>query len=127
MAFLESDSERWVNASEYFFTADEVEQRNLLSRIKYWQDGLRRKKYFHGWDKSQHKGKAKHCFVFKVDSDRYYGFLCHPVNDNPRFILCVIVRSVNKNQWNTEPSVLKRLNRMSNDPDVLAAINSAYE
>lgn len=127
VVFLMSDKDRWVNAGDYYDSADEIEQRNLQSRIKYWQDELRRKKHYHGWDKSQHKGKAKNCFVFKLESNRYYGFLCHPDKDNPQYILCVLVRLVEKRQWKTEPSVLTQIHRISEDPDVLGAINAAFE
>ena len=70
VAFLRSDGDGWVNAGDYFFAAGKTEQQNLKSKISYWQGGLKRNRHYHGWDKSDFKGQAKDCFVFKMESAR---------------------------------------------------------
>jgi hypothetical protein len=127
VSFLIYKKEQFVNAKDAFLALTVDEQRTLLSRIDYWIDGKIAKRYFHGWDSSQYRGKYTECFVFKLQDRRFYGFLAHPKSADRRFEVCVLVLHEEKNQWETEESDLRRSKGISEDSDVRKALTEHYD
>jgi len=98
-----------VGAKEAFDELGENADRNLRSRFDAWRDGLINKKWFHGWDQSEFGGKYVHCFVFKYQSDRFYGFLCNPIQSRPTCQICILISHDNKNKHETDEVNLKEI------------------
>jgi hypothetical protein len=124
--FLIYKKMQFINAKDEFLALSKDEERTLLSRVDYWNDGKVFKKYFHGWDTSQYKGRYTKCFVFKLQDRRFYGFLAHPKITDSRFEVCVLVLHEEKNQWETEESDLRRIKEISEDVVVRKALTEHY-
>ncbi len=124
--FLTYQKVQFVNAKDEFQVLSDDEERTLLSRVDYWIDGKAFKKYFHGWDSSQYKGKYTKCFVFKLQERRFYGFLANPQSADRRFEVCVLVLHEEKNQWETEEGDLRRIKEISEDAAVRKALMEHY-
>jgi hypothetical protein len=103
-------------------------QRWINKGIDWWVSGATLPKHRgHGWDKSQYGGKYVHCFVFETsDSDRMYGFLCHPKRDDPSFLFCVLVAYIPKHQWETDEAMLQVATRMRDDLSVRQALMKLF-
>ncbi|HZG54156.1 MAG TPA: hypothetical protein VEZ40_18785 [Pyrinomonadaceae bacterium] len=125
--FLIYQKVQFVDAKDKFQALSDDEERTLLSRIDYWIDGKVYKKYFHGWDASQYRGKYTTCFVFKLQERRFYGFLAHPKSADRRFEACVLVLHQEKNQWETEEGDLRRIKEISEDAAVRKALMEHYD
>src|SRR5579862_2579377 len=62
--------------------------RYFRSSMDQWLDGANGPKTrFHNFKSDP---VYRECFVFKCDIHRFYGFLCHPKDDDPRFQLCAL-------------------------------------
>jgi hypothetical protein len=84
--------------------------RGFKSSFDAWIDGLPNKPHrYHGWDKSEFKGRYVKCFVFKKKDHRLYGFLCNPNVSDPRYQLCVLVIHASKNQHKSDETILKQV------------------
>jgi len=92
-----------------FNALDRTCKRTLRTRFDHWQSGKLYKKGYHGWDKSEYGGRYTNCFVFKCQSHRFYGFLCNPKEDNPRYQICILVGHANKEKWETDETDLKHV------------------
>jgi hypothetical protein len=128
VAFLVCAGDSRVTAKDSFENLSSDAINKLHSGIDCWLGGSNKPKLFHGWDKSQFGGKYIFCFVFKSrdkQAHRFYGFLCNPSQEFPRFQLCVLIFHETKDENATDPSVLKRVELFRVDPDVENAV-SAY-
>jgi hypothetical protein len=106
IAFLVS-REKKIDAYNVFNEFDETTERHFRCRFDSWRDGQINKKWFHGWDKREFSGAYTRCFVFKHQSDRFYGFLCNPKKSDPGFQVCVLVNHASKNQFDTDERELR--------------------
>jgi hypothetical protein len=121
IGFLEGEDE--LDAGREFDGLEEKEQQNVRNRIDHWLGRGVFKKYHHGFDAPDHRN----CYVFKFQSIRFYGFLCHPRPTSDRgFQLCVLTSCVGKHQWNTEPVLLNRAVRMLAEVRSKVAISTTY-
>ena len=86
IGFLEGHGELDAGAEfeEFEGTSDE---QTFRSHMDQWLDGANGpSSHFHNFKSDQ---DHRNCFVFKHDSHRLYGFLCHPKDDDLRFQLCM--------------------------------------
>jgi len=123
VAFLEH-SASYVDIKPTFEHLGANVQRYHLKSFDYWIGGFHINDRFHGWNKSQHKGKYARCFVFKnvSEGERLYGFLCKPKGEDQNYEMCVLVLYAQKKRWNTDTAELDRAELMRNNPDVQAAL-----
>lgn len=127
VAFLKKPGSSFVNVDEAFNDLDEDVQNYFRTSFDYWKDGEIKKHRYHGWNKSDYGGKYQHCFVFKHEYHRIYGFLCHPKEpENKQFQACVLVCHGKKKKWKTNPEELKRAESMRKDADVQEACNKEF-
>jgi len=99
---------------------------NLKTSFDYWLMNKPNIKRFHGWDKSSFGGKSVHCYVFKVEQRRFYGFLCNPNVKDPRYQLCVLVLHDNKKQHETDETDLRRVEEFRSHPVVRSTITEMF-
>ncbi len=123
VAFLEH-SASYVDIKAVFGQLSVSVQRYHLKSFDYWIGGFHNNDRFHGWNKSQHKGKYARCFVFKnvSEGERLYGFLCKPKGEDQNYEMCVLVLYARKKKWNTDTAELARAELLRKDPDVQAAL-----
>ncbi len=123
LAFLICKSNPDINAKSTFDELNINRQRQIRTRFQWWLDGKVNDKWFHGWP---NEPSHKDCFVFKWKENRQnhrlYGFLCHPLTNNPRFQLCVLVSHASKNQLHTNPRELDGANKFKENEKVKKAI-----
>lgn len=123
LAFLICKSNADINAKSTFDELNIKRQREIRTRFQWWLDGMINDKWFHGWPNDP---SYKDCFVFKWkekrQNHRLYGFLCHPLNHNPRFQLCVLVSHASKSKHNTDPRELDGANKLKVNENVKKAI-----
>jgi hypothetical protein len=115
----------YINAGTVFENLSTQEERYLLKSFEYWVGGFNNDDRFHGWTKSQHKGKYTNCYVFKNVSKaaRFYGFLCRPKADNSQYEMCVLVLHAKKKKWKTDIKELQRAEDMRVDSDIQKALS----
>ena len=110
VAFLISEDEKVVAKSAFDLLNEEVE-RALRTRFDAWVDGLTNKKWYHGWNQSEFRGKYTKCFVFKCKEKRsfhrFYGFLSNPRSSDPSYQVCILVNHAFKSEWETDEADLK--------------------
>lgn len=98
-------------------------RQHLYSRLELWVDLGKNDNCFHGWP---NEPDYKNCIVFKWKEggqmQRLYGFTCHPLSEDPRFLLCVLVSHRQKNERHTDPKEKVRAERLRVDQAVNAAI-----
>lgn len=124
VAFLQYPSPH-VDIEGAFNRLDKASERFHLKSFDMWMDDHHRPKRYHGWNKTEHKGKYTRCFVFKnvSEGERLYGFLCRPKEPtDPQYEMCVLVLYAQKKTWNTDTSELDRAEAMRIDPYVQAAL-----
>ena len=115
IGFLEGED--WLDAGKVFDSLVEAGEMDMQNRVDHWLSGGIHDKYHHGFPNDP---THKECYVFKLQSLRLYGFLCNPKPELDKgFRLCVLTESVQKHQWNTEPSILDRAMEMLADPERL--------
>jgi len=121
IGFLEGEG--WLDAGTRFDGLDAKEQEALRNRIDHWLDRAVFKKYHHGFNAPQHRK----CYVFKLQTHRFYGFLCNPNPESDRaFELCVLTSHVDKYQFATEPKCLNRTMQLLEDMRSKEAISTIY-
>ena len=102
-----------------------------MTRFDAWIDGKIEKKWYHGWDRSEFQGKYTNCFVFKCkekrSEHRFYGFLYNPKLSNPRYQICVLVVHAFKNEWATDETDLKEVERIRTTPAVKKVIDDFFK
>jgi len=102
--------DRKVTAKPIFDKLKENIDRSLRSRFDMWIDKQPDKpSRYHRWNQSEFQGRYTHCFVFKVKSNRFYGFLCNPKKSNPIYQVCVLVRHALKKDHETDETDLKQV------------------
>lgn len=118
-------SDRLINAAQAFDALKQKDQ-DLLRRImEHWRDGGTNKQWHHGWKKDDVGALMAQCYVFKKpDSHRFYGFLCQPLPDDTRFVLCVLVHSAQKHTYETDKTMLGRVAALAGQDDVRTAIRA---
>lgn len=129
VAFLIS-SDKKINAHLFFYKLKKTDlrKRQLNTRFDCWRDGQPDKKHrYHGWNKSEFKGHYTHCFVFKYEKNRVYGFLCNPKANNKPYQLCVLVRHAIKNDAETDETELKIVKEISSNFSVRKIINDFFK
>ena len=113
-----------LNAAEFFDNLDETGDREFRERFDYWLGGAQYKKYFHGWDAPE----FRECFVFKRQTDRLFGFKCHPSpKTEKRLQLCALTYHGEKEGEEADHTALRRVNRLRADGQVIQAIRAIYK
>ena len=110
---------------------DQLAYRQLRSRMGRWISRPAmpdEKQKYHGWDRSEHRGKYVNCFVFKFQNSknslRLYGFLCNPDIENPRFQMFVPVRLETKRTDDADVTILNQVVAISRDAAIVACTNT---
>jgi hypothetical protein len=126
IGFLEDSSDPHLDARVVFDALSLKIDRQVRSRFSYWIDGgSPNDRWFHGWTDAEYR----HCFVFKWDDKRLhhrlYGFLCNPKAADRRFQLCALSYHSSKTEWETDYTILDRVNLLRENQAALAAIVGA--
>ena len=128
--FLISEDGR-VTAKSVFDGLDEDTKKMFQTRFDYW---LSRKPYprgYHGWDKSEFKGRYTNCFVFTGREERLakrlYGFLCNPKPSDHRYHVCILIRYARKTKHETDEADLKIVEEIRTLPAVQKAITDYFK
>lgn len=129
VAFLVSDKDKKVTAKAVFDSLDknEAPYRGLMTGFEAWQGCLVNKKRFHGWNKTEYKGRYTKCFVFKHNKHHFYGFLCNPKENNIRYEACILVRHTNKTEWQTDETDLKQVEELRSNIPIQNLIRQFYK
>ena len=124
---LTSTDNSFVNANYEINNQHDDFKNQLLSKmgqwVTSWATGLNMD-FCHGYDKSEHDGKCTNCYQFEIGFHRLYGFLCHPLQTNRRFLLFVGVHVLEKHYWRTDKRVLNKLVELSEDESVISSIKN---
>jgi len=128
VGFLQGDTDLSLNGQSKFAALTAAREREVRTRFDYWISDGRNPRWFHGWPDLT---KYKKCFTFKWRENRQhqrlYGFLHHPKQKtHPRFQVCVLIFHDEKNEDETDFSILDRLNQLRKDLLVIAAINKEF-
>jgi hypothetical protein len=129
VAFLLSGDKK-INAHDFFskLTKNDLRKRQLNVRFDCWRDRQPDRKHrYHGWNRSEFKGFYTHCFVFKFERNRIYGFLCNPKSNNKAYQLCVLVRHALKNESETDETELKIVNEISSNLTVQRTVKDFFK
>lgn len=130
ICFLLSDNKK-VNAKSFYnrlVGKKENIGRAFRTRFDAWIGGQPNKPArYHGWDKNEFQGKYVHCFVFKRNPQRLYGFLCNPKSDNPRYQLCVLVIHASKNTHKSDENILKQVEEIRVDIEKMNIIANYFK
>jgi len=121
---LSSDGK--ITAKAIFEDFDKKIKDTLITRFEYWQSGKVHKKYFHGWDQSEYKGKYTNCFVFKLHTHRLYGFLRSRIKKHPSYQVCVLVLHSEKEDWETYEPDLKKVETIRSTLAVQKAVEDFF-
>jgi hypothetical protein len=124
IGFLEDRNDPRMDARATFATLSGNRERTVRHKFGYWQEGGQpHDKWFHGWPSNP---KYKDCFVFKWDEQRLhhrlYGFLCNPSATQPRLRVCALMYHDAKTDWETDYSILDRINTARQNQLSFAAI-----
>ena len=112
-----------LTAAEFFDGLEGNTEREFRDRFDMWLDGQEFKKYFHGWDVPE----FRECFEFKRQSDRLFGFKCHPEpRSNVRLQLCALTYHGTKEGEASDKTMLRRVNRLREDEAIAQAIRKHY-
>lgn len=107
IGFLLFPGNRNVTAKDGFDKLSDKESRWVQVAFDYWIGNHPNTKRHHGWNRSEFNGRYTQCYVFKADSNRFYGFLCNPKASDPRFQFCMLVAHGRKHQFATEEGFLQ--------------------
>lgn len=118
---------RYVNITSTFPKLPLRVRRTFLRRFDNWIDGVPpNRRHYHGWNQSDYGGRYQECFVFKCQSHRLYGFLCHPMAENARFESCVLINHAFKRKWETDETELKHAREMSQTEVVATTVSNLF-
>jgi hypothetical protein len=128
LAFLIFPGNANVTAKIEFDRLKDNDKRWFKSIFDFWLDGGIRPAYFHGWDTDEFEGKYTQLFVFKQRSrkHRFYGFLCHPKDNNLSYEQCVLVNYASKGAWETDERILRACEDVRQNPDVQREIRICF-
>jgi hypothetical protein len=130
LGFLKLDADKdFVNAHDEFPKLKKPIQKGIRVGLHYWLQKVdNRPQRHHGWNASQQNGQYTKCHVFKhVEAGmRLYGFKSHPSKDM-RVEICCVVHATTKRENETDFTILDELNRLRQNADVVAAVNSFYD
>jgi hypothetical protein len=106
VGFLEGDSE--LTARIEFDALSDKARMILMARFEYWAAGNNGPdQYFHGWPNDR---EVKECFTFKLNENRFYGFLVNPQQKTRRaFQVCVLCMFDEKYRQDSCRTILKRV------------------
>jgi hypothetical protein len=125
IAFLESDTDRNVNAHAGFGKLKKNRKRDMMRRFDHWLAGNFLNNWHHGFPRPH-----ADCYTFKTkDSGSYhrlYGFLIHPRPLEQRFQACVLVSYAIKNQEHTDLTILDRIKNLRTSVEVIGAVRRAF-
>ena len=112
-----------LNAASFFDGLQGTPEREFRDRFDMWLGNQDFKKWFHGWDVPE----FRECFEFKRQSERLFGFKCHPSpKTNPRLQLVALAYYDEKEGEASDKTILRRLNRLRTDIAVTNAIRTKY-
>src|SRR4051812_12762628 len=102
VGILEGDPDLCANVLINLPEKDAKYQKYSMER---WTSGI------NGPQSRCHKFDGTSYFVFKdLDKQhRFYGFLCHPLEKNASFLLCVLTTYAQKKEDKTDPAALARV------------------
>ena len=128
VGFLQTADDSSLDGAQKFRTLSSARDKEVRSRLDYWIAGGINNRWFHGWPDLT---KYKECFAFKWKENRQhqrlYGFLHHPKPKTaPRLVVCALVYYDEKNEDETDFSILDRLNELRKDVSVIQAINRLF-
>ena len=122
---------RRVTAKPVFDRLSEKEksiERLLRTRFDAWVDGHPNKAArYHGWNKSEFKGRYTRCFVFKAKVHRFYGFLCNPKTSDHSYQVCILVCHAEKKEHETDETDLKQVEKLRNTLKIQRAITEYFK
>lgn len=130
IAFLisEQNENKKITAKVAFDGLDRTCENSFRTRFDAWQSGQPNKPArYHGWDKSEYKGRYTKCFVFKYRFHRFYGFLCNPKEKNPSYQICILVRYANKKEWETDETDLKHVEEIRTNLTIQRMIKDFFK
>jgi hypothetical protein len=128
ITFLVSDSDGEIDAERTFRgLSGKVEQEVRVSIDQWLQGNDSCTQRFHGFIEQGYRL----CFTFRWKvkrlRHRMYGFLCNPKPESDHsFRLCVLIYHTVKTEWNTDTTILDRINRLQMDVRVTEAIRISY-
>lgn len=125
--FLGGGDDDFVNVKETFDKWNQKVQEEFQASFLWWTNGHLNTKRFHGWDRSEYRGRYTNCFVFKRTYRRLYGFLCHPIARRPDYQVVVLVHACEKHQWETEERILRRVEETRQSRAVVDVLNDHAE
>ena len=107
-------------------------QRMLRARFDWWVENVNQfnNNWFHGWSHSEHSGRYKECFVFKIKEarldHRFYGFLINPKSSDPRYQVCILTNHAIKKKWETDTIDLEQVIALNSDPKIRKIIKDYF-
>lgn len=131
IAYLVFDGEEDVNAGPELLRIERAihksgadERKKVWAAFRNWLNGLKRDESHHGWPTDP---EFRMGYVFRWDHQRQnrrlYGFLVKP---RPGLEVCVLCCFRAKEAFRTEPAVKRAVRSMSQHPDVMSAVISAF-
>ena len=117
---------RFLRGPRDFNDLGHKERYTYMRKFESWLEGITHADWYHGYNRSEYNGKYSKCFQFedKGRGTRFYGFIIHPLANNRRFVLCVLSHFTTKNTHRTDESILAKMARLANDPEVLATLRN---
>jgi hypothetical protein len=112
------------DALTFFESLSGTPEREFRERFEAFLDGAEGtgyKKYFHGWDEPE----FRECFEFKRQRERLVGFKCHP-KPKSRLHMVVLLYYCDKEGWEFDKTLLRRVNRARVDAAITKAIKKIY-
>ncbi len=130
VAFLISGNKR-VTAKDAFDGLNQNTRSFFSTRFDQWVQGKQNDKWYHGWSRSEFGGIYTNCYVFKSKEkkleQRLYGFLCHPIASNQRYLACILINHAVKKQHETDTVNLKDVEEIRTNIDARKAVNAFFE
>jgi hypothetical protein len=121
IGFLEGHKE--LNAGVKFDAFKGNTARGFRSKMDQWLDGANGPgTSFHTFKNPAHR----HCFAFKHHEHRLYGFLCHPRDNDARFMLCALCIYATKHEHESDTAELDRVEQWYSNTGARKAIELIY-
>lgn len=115
-----------MDAASAYASLNAGDRQTINRNIEHWAlPSDQPKTWLHGFPNDR---ICKKCFVFRLGDHRLYGFLCNPLpKSDGRFQLCVLLIHSDKHQWETEPSIKRKIEQWRTHPAVKDAIAYVYK
>lgn len=114
-----------VDAKREFYKLDAEVQQTFRNRFDWWLNniGVTKKQYCHGWDEKGYEN----VWVFKYREHRIFGFLCHPDEEDPSFLLCVLCSYTVKEGWEADKTLKDLMAQYAVEKEKLKAAQAVHE